>query len=104
MEIKLKANYGYDIIITAENVNISEDIESRNYHKTEDGKTDFTRSPIRDISTDALDMFSGVLSDMIYYRVADYDSTDLISSLVDKLPDNERQELIKKLHKDWIEE
>lgn len=103
MEIRLKRGYGYDIAITAENVNISEDVESRTYHKTEDGKTDFTRPPIRDVSTDAIDMFASVLSDMIYYRVADYDSTDLISSLVDKLPENVRQELIKKLHTDWIE-
>ena len=103
MEISLKTNYGYALVVKADNVNIEEDIENRTYHKTEDGKTDWNKSPVRDVDTAAIDQIANLLSDMIYYRSAEYTSVDLISSLVDKLPDSERQELVKKLHKDWID-
>ena len=85
MEIELKRNYGYTLIVTAENVKIEEDIESRVYHKTPDGKTDSGRSPERDISDGSIEMISRVLSDMIYYRDKDFNSYDLIKSLFRKI-------------------
>ena len=99
MEILLKRNYGYTLIIKADNVNIEEDIEDRIYHKNSEGKSDFTRPPVRDIKTDSLELFTSVLDDMIYYRQAEFDSSSLIYSLFEKLPNNIKTELLTKLNK-----
>lgn len=101
MQITLKRNYGYELIFEAENVKITEDIEDRIYSKTEEGKTDFKTPPKRDIKTDALDQFVSVLDDMIYYREAKFDSSNLIENLFEKLPLQIAQELTKKLSKNY---
>lgn len=102
MNIKLNAtNYGYEIVFEAENVKVSEDIESRTYSKTEDGKTDFSKPPKRDISTDSLAMISSLLDDMIYYRSEEFDSSDLIHRLFDKLPESKRDEMLAKFKNDY---
>ncbi len=80
MQITLKINYGYELIFEAENVRITEDVEDRIYSKTEEGKTDYETPPKRDIKTDALDQFASVLDDMICYREADFDSSNLIKT------------------------
>lgn len=89
MEITLNTRYGYYIEITDTNVNISEDIESREYPKDADGKVIYS-NPKRDIKTNAIDRISGLLAEMIYYRDADYDSSDLIESLFAKLPEEKK--------------
>ena len=100
MEIKLDAShYGYHIIIEAENVKITEDIESRTYHKTEKGMTDWMRAPERDITDEALNQFTQLLEDIIYYRKKDYDSSSLIENLFSKLPQQVANELYVKLNK-----
>ena len=86
MEISIKKSYGHYLVFKADNVHVEEDIESREYEKDENGKTDFKTPPKRDIDTNALDQFVRVLDDMMYYRVAEYDSCDLIQSLFEKLP------------------
>lgn len=97
MNISLKANHGYDLIIEAENVRISEDIESREYPKDENGKTIINLHPKRDIKTEALERFVSVLDDMIYYRKAEYDSSGLIERLFEKLPQEVAEKLLDKL-------
>lgn len=97
MEISLIANHGYSLEIIAENVHISEDVEFRSYHKKEDGKTDYSKAPIRDISTDILNQLTGVLDDLLYYRNAEYDGSDLIKTLFEKLPENKKEEIINQL-------
>lgn len=86
MEITINTRSGFYLEIKAENVDISEDIEERIYSKLEDGKTDFKTPPKRDIKTDEIDKFDRLLQDMIYYRKAEYDSSDLIKLLFEKLP------------------
>lgn len=86
MEIYLKKNYGFELHFKADNVHASEDIETRTYPKGEDGEHDFKKPPVRDISTDALEQVSILLSDMINYRSAEFDSSDLIKGLFEKLP------------------
>jgi len=103
MEISLKRNYGFELIFKAENVNIVEDIEDRIYGKTEEGKTDF-KNVTRDIKTDVIEQFVSILDDMINYREAKYDSSDLIERLFEKLPNNKIDVLIKKLKRDYEEE
>jgi hypothetical protein len=98
MEIQLKRNYGYYLIIKAENVNIEEDVEERIYSKTEDGKIDFSKPPVRDISTVTLDQMTSILSDLIYYREREYDASSLIKQLFDKLPMEVGDVLIKELN------
>lgn len=39
MEISLKRNHGFYLVVKADNVNIEEDIEKRVYSKDENGKT-----------------------------------------------------------------
>jgi len=101
MEISVKRNYGYYLVFKAENVNVEEDIEQRIYSKTEDGKTDFSKPPTRDINTGILDQFIRVVDDLIDYRVEKYDSSCLIERLFEKLPDDSIQKLLSKLNRDY---
>lgn len=101
MEIKLKSNYGFYLIIKADNVNIEEDIETREYQKGEDGKANYSLAPNRDISTESIDMMTGVLEDMIYYRKKDYDSSELIKSLFLRLPQGAAEKLASYLHSEY---
>jgi hypothetical protein len=96
MEISVKRNYGFELNFIAENVNVCEDIEERIYSKTEDGKTDFNNVK-RDVKTEVIKQFVSVLEDMIYYREADFDSSDLIEQLFDKLPQQVANDLLIKL-------
>jgi hypothetical protein len=102
MEIELKRNFGFELTFKAENVIITEDIESRTYSKTEDGKIDFTNVK-RDIKTDVLEQFSSLLDEMIYYREAEFDSSDLIETLFEKLPNDKKQFILIKLKRDYEE-
>jgi len=97
MNIQLKKNYGYELIIEADNVKIHEDIESRMYPKDENGKSIINLNvlPTRDIKDENMDMFSNVLQDMAYYREANYDSCGLIEQLFDKLSDENKQAIHK---------
>ena len=98
MEIKLQTNhYGFNLIIEADNVKINEDIESREYQKDADGKLDFNKAPNRDIKTEALEQFSTLLGDMIYCRKAEFESSDLMELLFDKLPIASREKIVNKL-------
>lgn len=101
MEINLKRNHGYELIIEADNVRITEDIEDRVYFKLENGKSDFTIPPKRDVKTDAIVQFVSVLEDMIHYREADFDSSSLIESLFEKLPQQVANTLSAKLKHDY---
>ena len=102
MEISLKISYtGYDLIVKADNVLITEDIEERTYDKTEDGKPNYKTPPQRDISDNALSQFVNLLDDMIYYRKNDFDSSDLIEKLFEKLPEESATKLFAKLKNDY---
>jgi len=103
MKISLKRNYGFELIFEADNVKVIEDVETREYLKDENGKTDFKKSPIRDISTDALEQITNVLDDMIYYREAEFDSSTLIKNLFEKLPQQVRLEMLHKLTSEYID-
>ena len=103
MEISVKKNYGYTLIFQAENVSVEEDIEDRIYPKTDDGKTDFSKPPQRDIKTDILDQITSVLIDMIYYREREYESGSLIGGLFEKLPDDSAKQLLAKLNKTYTD-
>ena len=101
MEISLKRSYGYYLIFEADNVRVEEDIESREYPKDENGKIIVNLNPKRDIQTDAIQQFVSVLDDMIYYREADFDSSDLIERLFTKLPLSVAVNLADKLSKEY---
>ena len=101
MEISVKRNYGFYLVFKAENVHVEEDIGQRIYSKTEDGKIDFSKPPIRDIDTDILDQFIRVVDDLIDYRVEKYDSSSLIERLFEKLPDDTIRKLLSNLNRDY---
>ena len=104
MDITFKKNYNYELIFEVENVKITEDIEDRIYPKTESGKTDFKTLLKRDIKTNVLEQFTSVLDDMIYYREKDFDSSDLIERLFEKLPQEVANNLIVKLEQNYKNE
>jgi len=104
MQITLRRNHGFELIFEAENVKVTEDIEIREYAKDENGKTIVDFSPKRDIKTDVLHQFVNVLDDMIYYRVAEFDSSGLIERLFEKLPLDLAHELVEKLKRDYEKE
>lgn len=104
MEIKIYNRYGYNLIVEDTNVKIEEDIEEIIYPKGEDGKTDYKARPTRDIKEEYLDMISVVLDDMVYYRKREYDSSELIGRLFDKLPPQVQSDLSTKLYKEYKEE
>lgn len=100
-KMNITLNHGFELIFEAENVRVTEDIESREYPKDENGKTIINLHPKRDIKTDALEQFAGVLKDMIYYREAEFDSSSLIERLFEKLPQESANQLLVKLKRDY---
>lgn len=101
MNIELKRNYGYELIFTAENVRITEDIEERIYAKREDGKTDFGKLLDRDINDEAVQQFVNILYEIADYRHREFDSIDLIEKLFERLPQEAAEKLVEKLHNDY---
>lgn len=105
MEIEFKRRYGMELIFTAENVKIEDDIEERIYPKLENGKSDFSKVPQRDIKDEAIQQFVNVLGDLMYYREREFDSSDTIFRMFEKLPHTKQQDVLKKLINDYeIEE
>lgn len=99
MEIKLKANYyGAYIIVDDLNVHIEDYISHMIYPPKEDGTRDLTVYPQKCIKTDAMNQIASLMSDMVSNRVRPYNSSDLIIKLFDKLPDEVKEELLKKLN------
>lgn len=101
MEITLKKHYGFDLIFEADNVKVTEDIESREYLKDENGKSIINLNPKRDIKTEVIEQFVSLLDDMIYYRVAEFDSSNLIKNLFEKLPQDKAHLLSAELKRDY---
>lgn len=100
MDITLKRKFGFELEFELDNLKYTEDIESRQYSKDENGKVIFS-NPKRDVSTDAIETFVSVLQDMIHYREETFDSSGLIESLFEKLPQNVAIDLAKQLNKDY---
>jgi hypothetical protein len=104
MKISVKDSwYSTHLIFEAENVKVDEDISETIYGTKEDGKTDFTKRLGKDISEDYMNQFITLLDDIVYYRVAPFDSSDLITKLVEKLPVNVRKGLIEQFIADYTE-
>lgn len=102
MEISIKNKFGAYLVIKADNVVIEEDIEKRIYQKDVSGKMILTGATT-DINENWIMMFERVLDDMIEYRKADYDSSDLIKHLFEKLPENKVNDLLTYLQKNYGE-
>jgi hypothetical protein len=99
MNIQVKNRYGVEVVITnADDDCITVDAEKRTYSfKKEDGKTDWSRCE-KDGDESILDEFSCALNDLIYYREKGYDSSDVILTLFEKLPEQQKQEVLNKLN------
>ena len=100
MKITLKKHHGFDLVFEADNVKVTEDIESREYQTDENGKT-LLYGIKRDIKTEVIEQFVNFLDDMIYYREAEFDSTNLIERLFEKLPQDKAHLLSAKLKRDY---
>jgi hypothetical protein len=103
MNIELKISYGYYLVFETTNVKVEEDIEVRTYPLKPDGKPDFLAPPKRDINDSVMTQITNLLSDLIYYREKEFDSSELIRYLFDKLPEIVRKELLNKLIKNYKE-
>ena len=104
MEITVKRRYGIELEFKAENVLIIEDVEKLTYPKLEDGKTDYKSRPDRDMDKQVLTQFTNLLDELIEYRKADFDSSHLINSLFEKLPQEIAKELSTALFKEYGED
>jgi hypothetical protein len=99
MEIRLKGtNVSHEIVVKDTNVLIEFDATEREWIKDENGKA--IRS-INDISDEALNMFTTVTEDLIYYRQKEYDSSNLIIQLFDKLSEGRKDMLLDQLRADY---
>jgi hypothetical protein len=100
MNISFSARAGYEIYVIADNVNLSVDIESRKYEIGADGKTDYSRCK-RDISDEAMERISVLLSDMALFRKDEFDSSSLIEELFAKLPKDAAFKLCDKMFQEY---
>lgn len=89
MEIEFKrSDYYTYLIYTDVNVRVEDQVS--------------TGGPLEnEIATNTIDKFVGVLDDLIYFRQKEYDSTNIISNLFDKLPEEKQQTLLKKFNEDY---
>lgn len=105
MEIKLKHSYNSSYLnIIADNVNIEELISETKYELKEDGKKDYSKRIGEDITDEGISMLVNVLDDAVYYRQEAYDFSDIIRRMVDRMPQEILENLIKELHKDYVTE
>lgn len=96
MKIEIVKRYGINLIVTADNVAINEDIEKRIYKKKEDGTVDYLNST-KDIDPEYVNMFVNIVSEMMYCLKAEYDDPDFVKQLFEKLPKESAAKLIKEL-------
>lgn len=95
--------YGAILRVTADNVDIQEDISKTIYGKKEDGSVDFSKRLGKELDVKVLNSLVSVLEDMIGYSDSEYDSSRLIEYLFEKLPQDKLSELMIKLNKDYNE-
>lgn len=106
MDIYVKKSYAGIEIIFEENsggtqFKISEDIEERIYAKNEDGKINFMKRLGTDVTDEAMQKYSRLLEDILYYREKEYDLSDLIESSFEKLPPVIADSLVEELYKKY---
>lgn len=99
MNIELINSYGFVLKVTDTNIVINEDIEERDYPKDENGKIIFNKGCKRDIKAEYIYMIAAVLQDMLDYREKPIDTSNLIETAFDKLPEDIQQSLLKILNK-----
>lgn len=102
MNISVKKFYGSCYLkIIAENVNIEEDLSEGIFEKDENGKLNFSKRIMTDITNDSMSEIISAVEDVVYYREREYNSENLINLLFDKLPDDIREKVLKQLNKEY---
>lgn len=101
MELQVKKDFGIDVTITAENVKIVESISETLYQLKEDGTKDFSKRLGYDVTDSCIKQFVSFMNDVAYYRERPFDSTSLIETLFDKLPEQKQNELWKTLNRKY---
>lgn len=98
MNIEVKGRYGYtDLVFTDENVKVEFSVSEGIYVEVE-GKKDYKQRTGNDITDESLNLLAKPLEDLIYYRKRDFDSSELIKQLFDKLPVERKKELLDALN------
>lgn len=101
MKIQITQSHSFTTIcVTDQNVNIEYDATDSIQKENNIGQPYYDR----DVSNEAMDMFSHCLEDLAYYREREYDSTSLMSLLMKKLPEEKQQLLLKEFIKDYQED
>nr|DAI89674.1 MAG TPA: hypothetical protein [Caudoviricetes sp.] len=104
MNIEIKGSWsGKDIVYTAENVKIEENVLERIYEKDENGKTNFSKLKVEDITDEALEQFTQLTEELLYYRKRDFDTSELICQAFNKLPQEKIKAILEQLNKDYGE-
>jgi len=101
MKIELTRSHRFNTIVV-ENTNVKIEYSATDSIKKDNnlGQPYFEQ----DISDESLNLFSGVLEDLIFYREREFDSSTLITNLFSKLPQEKTQSLLKELNDDYLEE
>lgn len=103
MKIEIKKTYGTCCLkLEADNVTIEETLSEGLYAKKEDGKEDYSKRIGEDVTDEAMTDILRVAEDLAYYRQRDFDSSNLIRILFDKLPQSVAEELIAELHDTYL--
>ena len=98
------SRYGRSLIVEDTNVRIDEDVSERMYKYTADGKIDHSKGYKDCITDDAMRQIVTLLSDMTYYRVRTFDSSDLIIVLLEKMSSEDRKGLFNDLVEKYEDE
>ena len=80
---------------------IEEDVSESVYETTLEGKVNHSNKLMTDVSDYDLRTMVNAVKELMGYRKRTYDSSDLIKSLFEKLPDDVRSELIEELHVEY---
>lgn len=98
MELTFDARHGYAIHVKADNVHVVDDIETKIFSITSEGKKDYTKPYTKDISDEGLQKVVTLLDDIIYFRTKEFDASTLIENLFEKLSVEKRSSFLKHLN------
>jgi len=97
INIDLGGSKGANLIVRGVLSKMEEDVSVELYDSKADGFKDYSKEPISDITNGFMKMVMAFVLKVIKRRVRPYDSTTLIVALVEKMPDDKLEEMLKKI-------
>ncbi|MCB9019229.1 MAG: hypothetical protein H6546_02765 [Chitinophagales bacterium] len=102
MEISFNNSYySKDVKLSHGDTDITIDVGEREWEMMEDGEM---KCIMRDVSDEAMEKFTQMMAEMVYSRKREFDSSDLIETLFEKLPTDKAVELAARLKEQYYED